>query len=88
MASHATSPLGVGQVLQIRFPTFTARITVRSQRELTVEIVGGENVGFSDTVATKQSSFARGWSCSHGASTSEARSYTCWISVPVRHTPR
>ena len=37
--------------LEITFPTFTARITIRSQRELTVEIVAGDNVGFSDTVS-------------------------------------
>lgn len=27
------------------------RITIRSERELTVEIVAGDNAGFSDTVA-------------------------------------
>jgi MoaF-like len=37
-------------VLQIKFPTFTPRITFNSERELTVEIVAGDNVGFSDTV--------------------------------------
>ena len=46
----ATSPLRVGQVLEINFPTFTPRITVHSERELTVEIVAGDNIGFSDTV--------------------------------------
>jgi hypothetical protein len=46
----ATSPLRVDQVLEISFPTFTPRITVRSERELTVQIVAGDNVGFSDTV--------------------------------------
>lgn len=45
-----TSPLRIGQVLEICFPTFTPRITVHSERELTVEIVSGDNVGFSDTV--------------------------------------
>jgi hypothetical protein len=40
----------VGQVLEIRFPTFTPRITVHSERQLTVEIVAGDNIGFSDTV--------------------------------------
>ena len=50
MRSPATSPLRVGQVLEISFPTFTPRITVHSERELTVEIVAGDNVGFSDTV--------------------------------------
>jgi hypothetical protein len=42
--------LRVGQVLEIAFPTFTPRITLRSDRELTVEIVTGDNVGFADTV--------------------------------------
>ena len=39
-----------GLVLEIGFPTFTPRITFRSERELTVEIVAGEGVGFADTV--------------------------------------
>jgi hypothetical protein len=50
MASQTASPLRVGQVLEIRFPPFTPRLTVRSERELTVEIVAGDNLGFSDTV--------------------------------------
>ena len=50
MASPNTSPLRAGQVLEITFPTFTPRITLRSERELTVEIVAGENAGFTDTV--------------------------------------
>ncbi|MGH8612594.1 MAG: MoaF-related domain-containing protein [Gammaproteobacteria bacterium] len=50
MTSQTTSPLHVGQVLEISFPTFTPRITVDSERELTVEIVAGDNIGFSDTV--------------------------------------
>ena len=50
MASQTTSPLRVGQVLEISFPTFTPRITIHSDRELTVEIVAGDNIGFSDTV--------------------------------------
>ena len=50
MASQTTSPLRVGQVFEISFPTFTPRITVHSERELTVEIVAGTPVGFSDTV--------------------------------------
>jgi hypothetical protein len=50
VSSPAISPLRVGQVLQIKFPTFTPRITFNSERELTVEIVAGDNVGFSDTV--------------------------------------
>ena len=50
MASQPTSPLPVGQVLEISFAAFTPRITIHSERELTVEIVAGDNIGFSDTV--------------------------------------
>jgi hypothetical protein len=50
MASQPTSPLVVGQVLEITFGTFTPRITIRSERALTMEIVAGDNIGFSDTV--------------------------------------
>jgi hypothetical protein len=50
MASRTTAPLRVGQVFEVRFPRFTPRITLQSPRELTVEIVEGDNVGFSDTV--------------------------------------
>jgi hypothetical protein len=46
----ATSTLRVGQVLEIKFPAFTPRITLVSDRELTVRIVAGDNAGFSDTV--------------------------------------
>jgi hypothetical protein len=45
-----SGPFSVGQVLEISFPTFTPRIAIRSERELTVEIVAGDNNGFSDTV--------------------------------------
>jgi hypothetical protein len=50
MTSQPVSPLLVGQVLEIRFATFTPRITIHSEHELTVEIVAGDGVGFSDTV--------------------------------------
>ena len=50
MALQATSLLRVGQVIEISFPTFTPRITIHSERELTVEIIAGDNIGFSDTV--------------------------------------
>lgn len=50
MTLQPTSPLPVGQVLEIGFAPFTPRITIRSERELTVEIIAGDNVGFSDTV--------------------------------------
>jgi len=43
-------PLPVGQVLEIAFQTFRPRITIRSERDLTVEILTGDNAGFSDTV--------------------------------------
>jgi hypothetical protein len=50
MALQPTSPLPVGQVLEISFATFTPRITIHSERELTVQIIAGDNIGFSDTV--------------------------------------
>lgn len=50
MTLQPISPLSVGQVLEIRFSTFTPRITIQSERELTVEIIAGDGVGFSDTV--------------------------------------
>jgi hypothetical protein len=50
MTSPTTSPLRTGQVFEIKFPPFTPRITVNSERKLTVEIVAGDNLGFSDTV--------------------------------------
>lgn len=50
MNSPVESPLGVGQVLEIRFPTFTARITIHSECKLTVEVISGDNAGFADTV--------------------------------------
>jgi hypothetical protein len=50
MASQPRSSLPVGQVLEISFATFTPRITIHSERKLTVEIIAGDNIGFSDTV--------------------------------------
>ena len=50
MAPQSTSPLRAGQVLEITFPEFTPRITIHSERQLTVKIVAGDNAGFSDTV--------------------------------------
>src|SRR5437868_3696943 len=49
-AVQPTSSLPIGQVIEINFATFTPRITIRSERELTVEIVAGDDVGFSDTI--------------------------------------
>ncbi len=37
-------------MLEISFATFTPRITIHSERELTVEIIAGDSIGFSDTV--------------------------------------
>jgi hypothetical protein len=50
MTAQPASPLRVGQVLEIDFPAFKPRITVDSDRELTVEVVAGDNIGFSDRV--------------------------------------
>jgi hypothetical protein len=50
MTAQTRSALRIGQVLEINFPTFTPRITVHSERQLTVKIVAGDNIGFSDTV--------------------------------------
>ena len=46
MASQIKSALRAGQVLEISFPTFTPRITVHCERELTVKIIAGDNAGF------------------------------------------
>jgi hypothetical protein len=51
MAAQSKSLLPVGRVFEIGFSTFTPRITICSDRELTVEIIAGDNIGFSDTVA-------------------------------------
>jgi hypothetical protein len=51
MVPHFTPPRRAGQVLEINFPTFKPRITIHCERELTVDIVAGDNAGFSDTVA-------------------------------------
>src|SRR5262245_28147462 len=50
MSAPPTPPLRVGQVLDIAFAAFTARIAVHSARELTVKILEGDNAGFCDTV--------------------------------------
>ena len=49
-AGQPKSLFPTGRVLEIGFPTFTPRITFRSEGELTVEIVAGDGVGFADTV--------------------------------------
>jgi hypothetical protein len=50
MMSGGAATLTAGQVLEITFPSFTPRITIKSERELTVEILSGDNAGFTDTV--------------------------------------
>ena len=50
MASQSNSPLRTGQVIEIKFSAFTPRITIASERQLHVEIMAGDNRGFSDTV--------------------------------------
>jgi hypothetical protein len=50
MTPAGPSSLHVGQVLEITFPRFIPRITFNSERELTVEILSGDNAGFIDTV--------------------------------------
>ena len=50
MAAQSKSPLPVGRVLEIGFAAFTPRITIHSDLDLTVEIIAGDNIGFSDTV--------------------------------------
>ena len=46
----STTPLRVGQVIEISFATFTLRIIIRADREPTVEVIAGAYLGFSDTV--------------------------------------
>jgi predicted alpha/beta hydrolase family esterase len=48
--AQASDFLRVGQVFEITFPRFTPRITIQSERELKVEILSGDNAGFTDTV--------------------------------------
>ena len=50
MKPVGASNLLVGQVLEITFPSFTPRVTFNSGRELKVEILSGDNAGFTDTV--------------------------------------
>ena len=50
MTSQPAAPLAAGHLLEISFATFTPQITVHSARQLAVEIIAGDGVGFSDTV--------------------------------------
>jgi hypothetical protein len=49
-AAKPISPLAAGLVIDIRLPTFTPRVTILSESELTVEVIAGAHIGFSDTV--------------------------------------
>ena len=42
MASDRAPLLAPGRVIEVSFPDFTARATIRSDRELTVEVIAGE----------------------------------------------
>jgi hypothetical protein len=50
MNSSLPPPLRTGLVFEINFPTFRPRISLLSERTLKVEIVSGDNVGFTDTI--------------------------------------
>jgi len=87
VARQTTRPLPVRLVIEIGFPAFTPRITIRSERELTVEIVAGENVGFADSVeyeavAIRDRLVMLSWQ-EHIGSTC-----MCSISFPPRRIPR
>ena len=79
MAAQSKSSLPVGRVFEIGFATFTPRITIGSDRELTVEIITGDNIGFSDTVTYEAVAVRDGLVVFHGRSTLEARSCTFLI---------
>ncbi|HEX4534703.1 MAG TPA: hypothetical protein VH000_10765 [Rhizomicrobium sp.] len=49
--TQTPSPLPIGQVVEAVFEDFSVRITIRSERELTVDMIAGSNTGFSDTIA-------------------------------------
>ena len=87
MTSQSISPISIGQVLEITFPTFTPRITILSERKLTVEIITGDP--FTDTVDYEAVPIRDGLvMLSPGKNTSGARSCTCSISPLLGRTPR
>lgn len=51
MTAVVAPNLKVGQVFEITFPSFTVRNTINSESELRVEVLSGDNAGFTDTVA-------------------------------------
>lgn len=46
-SSRFSALLPVCRVLEVRFPTFTPRMTIRSEREPTVEIISGAKTSAS-----------------------------------------
>jgi hypothetical protein len=50
MNSSLPPPLRTGLVFEIKFPAFIPRISLLSERTLKVEIVSGDNAGFTDTI--------------------------------------
>jgi hypothetical protein len=61
MTSQPMSPLPVGQVLENQFRDVHARITIHSARELTVEVIAGDDVEFSGVVLMGLSTRAGTW---------------------------
>jgi hypothetical protein len=50
MRTAPTSEFSVGRTLEIEFPDFKPRITFEPDQRLTVQVVAGDNAGFSETV--------------------------------------
>jgi hypothetical protein len=82
MTSPLAAPLRVGQVFELVFPSFTSHITIRSESELTVEIVAGDNLGFSDTttyetVAIRSALVLLSWQEHNGSSIVHVLDFSC-----------
>ena len=50
MTDTAIFEFRANETLEIEFPTFFVRIDFRDTQQLTVEVVKGDNAGFTDTV--------------------------------------
>jgi hypothetical protein len=85
-ATQSASPLHVGQVLEFHFENFTPRITIHSERELTVDVIEGNYIGSPTQSSMKPWPFEMTWSCFRGRNTMEAQSCTCSISAQAPHT--
>jgi hypothetical protein len=90
MTSQPTPPLLTGHVLEISFATFTPQITVHSERQLTVEIIAGDGIGFSDTVeyeavAVRDDLIVLSWQEHIGSTVVHVLDL---ISVPLARTPQ